>query len=254
MASHFIPCYSAINTMFCRSTYLYLFLSIYVSWFGGGINFRLMYKGNRLKIYKSISALRKFYFLTNKLVNLLYVIFVAFRMIGLLTAQEQAFYFIGTDTIPRLSLLVQTSYVLIGYTVTIVQDVPTLLKQDDISSFIFQYIKLFPKIQNDFKTKFPHILKPANLVTCKSFLTTMFLVGHLIYLQNFLFMIIKPWTLHFFLSLAKNCEAAMCLYTRVSLIILQCWIWWNFWANLYFYIFSIYIYICSSIHLLRQIK
>ncbi len=229
--------------MIAPSTFKYLILCTNLIWLGGATNFRLIADANtsQLTVHLTSSPLRKLYQWANKLVNISYVIFVAYRLVQIYNQKESS----GNDPLKDENLI-QTAYVFTCYLVSVVLDIQTLLKGDVIPFFILEYVKVFRQIGKSYLTN-------SYLVKCNAFLTTLLIVGNTIYLQNFLLMRKQPWKAHFLSSLIAYQESPS-LALQIILTLAQCWVWWNLWANIYFYIFNVYIYICCAIRLLRELR
>lgn len=233
--------------MIARSTFKYLILCTNLIWLGGATNFRLIVNGPDLRIHRTSSPFRKIYQWTNKLVNISYVIFVAYRLIQIYTDKGSA-EVDPLDDENFLAVFMQTAYVFTCYLVSVLLDIQTLLKGDVIPFFILEYVKVFRQIGKGYLTNSEN----KSLVKCNAFLTTLLVVGNTIYVQNFILMRKKPWKAHFLsssIAYQENPFPAL----KIILILVQCWVWWNLWANIYFYIFNVYIYICCAIRLIREL-
>lgn len=228
--------------MLSKLTLIYLFTVINLGHLGGALPFRCT-KGVIQKAPISSQIPWRIFHCANKILNFTYVAFVFYRLLT----------FVITPTPPkyerfRLPIIVQLLYVLICYNLNIVNDVETWHRGDVMPYFISQYVKLYARISTD------HVSSPAAIVHCNAFLTVLFIVGNLICLQNFALMMKKPSRLHFFTSLLQHLDKAQQVHFKLPLIVLQSYVWYNLWTSIFFYVFSVFIYNCGGIQLLRELK
>lgn len=222
--------------MFSKLTTQYILLSGNLAWIGGSIPSRFFDYSHRKppKVTNQRSQLRLIFEIANKIVNIIYIIFVAFRLYTLTKANAP------------LSVRMQTIYVLTCYTVSVVFEFQAIVQGSLTSIFISEYLKFFKGIQDKHMINFPG-------VKCNAFLTILFAVGNFIYVQNFILMRKFPQTPHFFTSILGQ-EYHQLVVLKFLLVIMQCWVWFNLWTNIYFYIFPIYAYASGAIRLLRELK
>lgn len=179
------------------------------------------------------SYLRRSFELGHNLVNRIYVVFVSYRLITL--SYQNA----------PLSIIMQLIYVLVCYTLSVIIDFHTIVNKDLPYYLIQMYSKFFSKIQDKHAEK-----KGRSIVKSNTFLVVFFVVGNLIYLQNLLIIRKHPTAPHFFISAVAHQSKAV----KAVLVLIQCWVWFNLWTNLYFYIFSFYVYACCAQRFVREIK
>lgn len=235
--------------MLSNLTKFYLYISGNLAWLGGGVPTRFTNHPNQnsfVVLPKSKYAKRNQYEKASIILNILYVVFVAWRVISLKTGNAS------------LAVLVETSYVLTCYTVSVIIGFQAVLKGDVTPYFISAYMQFFQDIYVNFKpvassSKISTRHNSRSVIKCNAFLTTLFIVGNLIFLQNFLLMCKNPDAPHFLTSLINPGYKNVKVF-RVPLMILQCWVWYNLWTNIYFYIFPIYVYACAAIRLLQELK
>ncbi len=230
--------------MLSKLTKRYLYLAGNLTWLGGGVPCRLTndrHKNSFIVQPKSKNRFRLFYEQANKTINLLYIVFIVWRLLKL--KSENA----------SLAAILRTSYFLSCYTISVVNDFQSKLKGDVTPYFIVNYINFFEDIQTKFTSfRLKKRKKQTPVLKCNVFLTILFIVGSLIFLQNYILLRKRPKTLHFLTSLI-NSEMKHAKLLRVPLSLLQCWVWYNLFTSIYFYIFPLYVYTYASICLLKEL-
>jgi len=256
-------------------TFRYLLLCQKLMWWGGGTPFTLVHPRSTTAGYlkPQVAARgRRVYHMLSIAVNVIYVCFVSYRLISKIKEKKR------TKEV-SFGFIIEVSYVLTCYTVSVLLNIQTMLNGDSIPYFIMEYVKFFKRIEGKSALLFLYLLisnyqniiymfiwywtlyynaakyirSDGKLVKCNIFLTVLFTIGNLVYLQNFLLMSMKPHRAHFFTSLLSDSQRK-CLFLKLPYMFLQAWVWYNLWTNIYFYIFTVYIYICCGIYLLRELK
>lgn len=224
--------------MFSNLTTRYLILAGNLSWIGGSIPSRFFHYSHqnppKVKVTSHNSRVRLIYERANKIVNIFYIIFVAFRLFTHIQANAS------------LSVIMQTTYVLTCYTVSVVFQFQAILQGSLTSLFISEYLRFFKGIQDKYMINFAG-------VKCNVFLTILFANGNFIYFQNFILMRRFPQTPHFLTSILST-KYQNFTPLKFPLVMMQCWVWYNLWTNIYFYIFPIYAYASAGIQFLRELK
>lgn len=223
--------------MFSKLTRLYLIIAGNLTWYCGGAPcFFTNYKNSLVPSVtaESTSRFRRILEFGHVFVDRLYWSFVAYRLITLNSANAP------------ISVVMQTAYVLACYSSPIVLDCQIVLKRSLPFHFVREFIHYFHNIENKFGL--PHKGAP---IKCNKFLSALFVVGNLIFLQNFLLMRKHPTAPHFLTSLLGEQQT---LGLKVPLVLVQCWIWYNVWTNIYLYIFPIYVYACCANRLVCELK
>lgn len=248
--------------MLPKLTIFYLALSVNLMWYGGAIPFCFVGSANKgpyvVKVFDySNKIFWKVFHWARYMINFGYVGFVAYRL--------SSFKSPGGDTKADLGVLVQLVYVLTCYTVSCVLDIETMLRgSTTIPYLISEYARFFRQIEGKYilhsrpqsvstVSRKVRWTQSSKLVKCNVFLTILFVVGNIIYLQNVILMLKKPHSLHFFTSILDNPKQAK-FVLRLPFILMQIWVYYNMWSNIYFYIFTVYIYSCGGVYLLRELK
>ncbi|CAL8073166.1 unnamed protein product [Orchesella dallaii] len=130
-------------------TFRYLLLCQNLMWWGGGTPFNLiLYQTKREVLLKPIIAAspgRKVNHVFSICMNVIYVIFVANRLTIKLQETEK--------TESSFNHIMQLSYVLTCYVVSVLLNIQTILNGDTIPFFIAEYFKFFKRIQGTYASK-----------------------------------------------------------------------------------------------------
>lgn len=246
--------------MLSKLTIFYLALCTNMMWYGGAIPFwleksscRQTYTIKRLNISSKSHRVWKIFHLARNMLDTAYFLLVSYRLASVEIS--------GADT-ENLTLIVKLIYVTLSYGGLCMYDIETALKGfDTIPYLISQYMWFFRDIERKYicrvtphkRSKMLCETDPSKFVKCNILPTTFLVVGSFISLQNFIIMMRKPESLHFFTSLLENPKEAGVI-TKLPLILMQVIIWYNLWSGIFFYVFTVYIYCCCGVYLRRELK
>lgn len=227
--------------MISRLTWRYLVYVTNMLYYLGGSTFRFQkYKSvHNFKILVNRSRFRTLFSILAFCVNVLYLIFLVYRIIF------RRFYHDPHNPF-TFNFTMQMIYFLVSYTVPSSFQIEMFLRGDFIPVFVKHYIKFFRYTNN-------HNQLMSSNVKVNKFMTAILIVGHLVNLENIILLFLHPHKPQFLTSVLVD-PLSKPIYERLPFIILQIWVWLNTWANIYFYAFHIHVYTRCGLSLLREIK